>query len=79
MKWALVTFEGEEAPQVKKLHHTDVFESKAFYSEEFVIPDSIQSISVMVPYYSRVEDGRQYDTLRFELTRTVTKRKSLMY
>ena len=44
-----------------------------------IIPDSIETVEVTVPYYSITGNGKVYDTLRFNLSRSVSKTKSLLY
>jgi len=44
-----------------------------------IIPDSIETVQVSIPYYS-IEAGKKvHDTLRFNLSRSVSKRKSFLY
>ena len=44
-----------------------------------IIPDSIETVQVSIPYYSIACNKNVHDTLRFNLSRSVSKRKSFLY
>jgi len=44
---------------------------KIYYGYEFIIPDSVKTIQMTVPFYSKTPDGFNYDTLKLNLGRTV--------